>query len=155
MRRLVAIYAPLGVASHRTATTALLRPDISPTGVLPSKERSRAVLHLSPSGPLVDSERTLAARFRSSTGFAGPREIAPHNSLWRTLLRAPASRAKSQRHTDFRATAARARREKREAAKGLVVASAARGGALHPSDQPQVARARRRHLRKHAPTKMQ
>ena len=35
------------------------------------------------------------------------------------------------------------------------MASAARGGALHPSDQPQVARARRRHLRKHAPTKMQ
>ena len=33
--------------------------------------------------------------------------------------------------------------------------SAPRGGALHPSDQPQVARARRRHLRKHAPTKMQ
>ena len=45
--------------------------------------------------------------------------------------------------------------EKTGGSEGLVLASAPLGGALHPSDQPQVARARRRHLRKHAPTKMQ
>ena len=45
--------------------------------------------------------------------------------------------------------------EKAGGSEGLVLASAPRGGALHPSDQPQVARARRRHRRKYAPTKMQ
>ena len=151
MRRLVAIYARLGAASHRTPATTAAR-------------RQLAAFHQG-SGP--EASSTCPPRDLWSILRRRLTEARPHPSTSRAffyhatqlIMANPiaCTSVPSQITAPHQFSCNRGTRSLRKAggSEGLVVASAPRGGALHPSDEPQVARARRRHLRKHAPTKMQ